>query len=242
MIKADKIFTRMRSLLGGARIEDLPIPFTAVATDLLAGKAVWFQTGPVETAVRASIAMPGVFTPVILNGRLLVDGGLLDPVPVAPTASARADVIIAIDLGGEHATPHGGAPARETAEPRPVEEWADRFHRATADLFDRDRVHALLSRLDAGSSTNHDGQGMDSVAEVHDDWPAGLTPFDVMNQSLEVMQSVVTRYRLAGNHPDVLITIPKDACRTLDFHRASEMIALGRELTIAALDASTVLA
>ena len=119
----------MRELLDGALIEDLPVPFTAVATDLLARKAVWFQRGPVDAAVRASIRDPGVFTPVVLNGRLLVDGGLMEPVPVAPTASARADVTIAIDLGGERTGAQEGSPARETAEERPVEEWAERFRR-----------------------------------------------------------------------------------------------------------------
>jgi NTE family protein len=83
IIGAEKVFARVRDLLEGVKIEDLPIPFTAVATDLVARKSIWFQRNPVETAVRASIAMPGVFTPLMLNGRVLLDGGLMDPVPVA---------------------------------------------------------------------------------------------------------------------------------------------------------------
>ena len=235
MIRAEKVFARMRDLLAGVRIEDLAIPFTAVATDLLAGKPIWFQHGPVETAVRASIAMPGVFTPLMLNGRVLVDGGLMDPVPVAPTASAHADVTIAVDLGGDRAASHDGAPARETAEARPIEEWAERFRRGAANLFDRDLVRSLLGRMGGTSSADRDGQDA-AAMEEEETWPAGLGRFDVMNQSLEAMQRMLTRYRLAGDQPDVLITVPKDACRTLDFHRASDMIALGRELTVAALD------
>ncbi len=236
MIRAEKVFARMRDLLDGVNIEDLAIPFTAVATDLLAGKPVWFQRGPVETAVRASIAMPGVFTPLMLNGRVLVDGGLMDPVPVAPTASAHADVTIGVDLGGDRAVAHDGAPARETAEARPIEEWAERFRRGAANVFDSDLVRSLLSRMSGASSTEHDGEDASAAVEEQEAWPAGLGRFDVMNQSLEAMQRLLTRYRLAGDQPDVLITVPKDACRTLDFHRASEMIALGRELTVGALD------
>jgi NTE family protein len=235
MIRAEKIFARMRELLDGALIEDLPVPYTAVATDLLARKAVWFQRGPVDAAVRASIAMPGVFTPVMLNGRVLVDGGLMDPVPIAPTASARADVTIGVDLGGERSGSPVGSPVRETAEERPVEEWVDRFRRGASNLLDHDLVRSLLSHFGGASSADGDDEAR-AAGEPRAALPAGLGKFDVMNQSLEAMQSVLTRYRLAGNPPDVLVTIPKDACRSLDFHRASDMIAIGRDLTIEALD------
>ncbi|HXY44283.1 MAG TPA: patatin-like phospholipase family protein [Acidimicrobiales bacterium] len=238
VIRAEKIFARVGELLDGARIEDLPVTFTAVATDLLARKAVWFQRGSVDLALRASIAMPGVFTPVMLNGRLLVDGGLMDPVPIAPTASAHADVTIAIDLGGERGGSHGGVPARESSEERPVDEWIERFRSGAAHLLDRDLIHALVSRF--GGATGVDDASAPAARESHDPLPAGLTKFDVMNQSLEAMQSLLTRYRLAGNPPDVLITIPKDACRTLEFHRASEMIELGRAATVTALDQAAV--
>ena len=238
MIRAEKVFARMRDLLAGVQIEDLAIPFTAVATDLLAGKAIWFQRGPVETAVRASIAMPGVFTPLMLNGRVLVDGGLTDPVPVAATAAAHAEVTIAVDLGGDRAVSPDGAPARETAEARPIEEWAERFRHGAANVFDRDLVRSLLNRMGGQSSSDHDGPDAPAPEEP-EAWPSGLGRFDVMNQSLEAMQHLLTRYRLAGDQPDVLITVPKDACRALDFHRASDMIALGRELTFAALDRET---
>ena len=233
MIRAERIFARMHELLDGVLIEDLPVPFTAVATDLLARKAVWFQRGPVEAAVRASIAMPGVFTPVMLNGRLLVDGGIIDPVPVAPTASARAGVTIAVDLGGERSGAQEASPAHETAEERPVEEWAERFRRGASNLLDRDLVRSLLSRLGARAGTDDATQASNVRLET---LPAGLSRFDVMNQSLEAIQSVLTRYRLAGDPPDVLVTVPKDACKTLDFHRAAEMITLGRDLTTDALD------
>ncbi len=131
-----------------------------------------------------------------------------------------------------------GAPTRETAEERPVEEWVDRFRRAASNLLDRDLVRSLLSRF---GSASDDDDGTHSARDALDSLPAGLGKFDVMNQSLEAMQSVLTRYRLAGDPPDVLVTVPKDACRSLDFHRASEMIQLGRDLTIAALDHSDVL-
>ena len=161
----------------------------------------------------------------------------MDPVPVAPIASARADVTIAVDLGGERNESQWGAPVRETAEERPIEEWADRLRRRTANLLDRDLVRSLLSHFGGA-----EGDEKHTAKEQSEALPGGLGRFDVMNQSLEAMQSVLTRYRLAGNPPDVLITIPKDACRGLDFHRASDMIAVGREQTVAALDRSDLTA
>jgi NTE family protein len=241
-IRADKIFARVQDMVGGRLIEDLPIPYTAVATDLLARKEVWFQRGPLDVAIRASIAIPSVITPVVLNGRLLADGGLMNPVPIAPTASVRADLTLAVNLNGESRTGRSPVPEAASSEEEPVEEWGDRFRRGAARLLDRDVVRALTARFgSADDVVVADIVGAEEGEVPVDDepdlgaLPAGLGKFDVMNLSIESMQSVLTRYCLAGLPPDVLVSVPKDACRSLDFHRAAEMIELGRELTEAAL-------
>jgi NTE family protein len=269
-IRGDKVVARVRELLDGARIEDLPIPFTAVATDLFARKEVWFQRGPVDAAIRASIAIPGVITPVVINGRLLADGGVTNPVPIAPTSSAQADVTIAVSLAGESSTRPslGGAPVKETADPRPMEEWADRFRAGATQLLDTDMIRSLRGRFGTAATAGAgDGAGSARVAveelpPVVDDAvldaavvgdaavddavdapgtpPPGMGKFDMMYHSIDAMQSVLIRYRLAGYPPDVLVDVPRDACRSLDFHRAEEMIALGRALTDDALDRAGV--
>lgn len=241
-IRAEKVVARVRDLLDGARIEDLPIPYTAVATDLYARKEVWFQRGPVDAAIRASIAIPGVITPVMLNGRLLADGGVTNPVPIAPTSSSRAEVTIGVSLAGEpRGAGGGGAPVQETAEARPMEEWADRFRAGASQLLERDVVRSVLGRF--GSSPGpvpvEEVEDVPAVSDVDGPFgalPPGMGKFDMMYQSLDAMQSVLIRYRLAGYPPDVLVTVPRDACRSLDFHRAGEMIHLGRKLTEEALD------
>jgi NTE family protein len=259
-IRAEKVLARVRELLGGVLIEDLPVPFTAVATDLFARKEVWFQKGPLDAAIRASIAIPGVITPVMLNGRLLADGGVTNPVPLAPTSSARADVTIAVSLGGESRNPPSGSPVEESAEPRPIEEWADRFRAGASQLLDREVVRSLLGRFGASpgpvpveemapldgvgplhASDADTETGVDAGVDGFGALPAGLGKFDMMYQSLDAMQSVLTRYRLAGYPPDVLVSIPRDACRSLDFHRAPEMIELGRAMAEEALDRSGLL-
>lgn len=234
-IRAEKILAKVSQLLNGARIEQLAVPYTAVATDLLARKEVWFQKGPTDQAIRASIALPSIITPVMLNGRLLADGGLMNPIPIAPTASANADVTLAVSLSGERTENRDSSPVQETAEPRPSEEWFERFRRGTAQVLDRDMVRVLTSRFGAGRAAET-AEPATALEESFGALPHGLRKFDVMNMSIDAMQGVLTRYRMAGYPPDVLVTVPKDACRTLDFHRAAEMIDKGRTLTEQALD------
>jgi NTE family protein len=243
-MRAEKVFARVSELLDGVRIEALPMAYTAVATDLVARREVWFQHGPLDAAIRASIALPGIFTPVMLNGRLLVDGGLMDPIPITPTAAVSTDLTIAISLSGDPHVPTFGSATGETADPRPIEEWRDRFRRGASRLLDVEFDMSKLARfsgLGQGAAARPADGPAEALAEpeaaAFGTLPAGLTKVDVMQQSVEAMQSIITRYRLAGFPPDVLVTIPRDAARTLDFHRAAAMIALGRERTIAALDA-----
>lgn len=237
-IRADKILSRVSELLGGVRIEDLRVSYTAVATDLLARKEVWFQKGPLDVAIRASIALPSIITPVMLNGRLLADGGLLNPLPIAPTAAANADLTVGVALSGDVSDQPGPSPVHESAEARPIEEWVERFRRTAAQVLDRDLVRLVAGRLAGGRSTTPGSASEEAEEEVFGTLPPGLRTLDVMELSLDAMQSLVARYRLAGYPPDLLVTVPKNACRTLDFHKAGEMIALGRELTEAALDES----
>jgi NTE family protein len=100
VMSANRLLAEVDRLVEGALIEDLPIPFTAVATDLHAQREVWFQRGSLASAIRASIAIPGFITPVRMNGRVLADGGLVNPVPIEPTAAADADLTLAVSLHG----------------------------------------------------------------------------------------------------------------------------------------------
>jgi NTE family protein len=233
VIRAEKVIGRVREIVGDVRIEEFTIPFTAVATDLLSQREVWFQRGRLDIAIRASIALPGILTPVMLNGQLLADGGLMNPVPVAPIASVPADLSVAISLSGDRAA---GAPQAEAdADPRPVEEWVARFRRGAAHALESDLLRSVRARWLAGTA---DGAVEAAVPPpLGDDLPAGLRRFDVMTLSLDAMQALVHRFRLAAHPPDVLIDVPRDACGTLEFHRAAELIELGRRMTGERLDA-----
>lgn len=252
VIHAEKVLNKVRDLIGDVVIEDLPIPFTAVATDLAAGRSVWFQRGPVDVAIRASIAIPGVITPYVLNGRVLTDGGTLTPLPVAPTVGVSSDLTIGISLGAEERG-RTQSPENVSAEPRPAEEWVGRFRRSASQLLDSDIVRSVVGRFGAAASDERldpdttDTDTTDTGTQgVDDDMPIGpeavaapkFSRVAVMNRSLDIMQSALARHQLAAYPPDVLVEVPRTACRSLDFHKASEMIALGRSLTEAAIDAA----
>lgn len=228
-IRAERILAKVGEILEGVTIEELPIPFTAVATDLHARREVWFQQGPVDQAIRASIALPGFITPMRFNGRLLVDGGLMNPVPIEPTAVARADLTIAISLTGDRIPGTRTTPLKESSEPRALEELAGRLRRSTAGVLESERIKAITHRF-AGARTRDGEAGL--ATAIQDD--VGLV--ELLTMSFDTMSALITRYRMAANPPDIFVSVPVNAVRTLDFHKAAEMIELGRRLTTEALD------
>jgi len=233
VIRAERVLARMAEFVGERRIEDLPIQFTAVAVDLLTGREVWLDHGPLDRAIRASISIPGVITPAAVNGRLLVDGGVLNPVPVAPVAACHADLVVAVSLHGPHTRDPAAAPARESADRRPVAEWWEHFRASAAEVLSSDTVAALAPRL----RLQRTGATPSPQADDIDSRPLpSVGMLEVLSLSLDASQSALTRYSLAAHVPDVLVTVPKDACRTADFHKAAELIDLGRDLARQALN------
>ena len=244
VLRAEKILDAVRDILGPVTIEELSVPYPAVATDLLAGKSVWFQRGPVDDAIRASIAIPGVIAPYEVGGRLLADGGILDPLPMAPIAAVNADLTIAVSLNGSEPG------ATRDAEPGMTAEWLNRMVRSTTALLDTSTVKSLLDRPTARAVLSRFGA---TPPESDDDWSESsdssdedgadvpevprLGSFEVMNRTIDIAQSALARHTLAAYPPDLLIEVPRTTCRSLEFHRAVEVIAAGRSLTTRALDA-----
>lgn len=239
VLRAGKILDAVRDILGPVSIEELPIPYTAVATDLLAGKSVWFQRGPLDEAIRASIAIPGVIAPHAFDGRLLADGGILDPLPMAPIAAVNADLTIAVSLSGSEA---GGIEDRRDAEPGATVEWLSRMVRSTSALLDTAAARSLLDRPTARAVLGRFGSDDAEADDAGPDAVAGLPAvpkigsFEVMNRTIDIAQSALARHTLAAYPPDVLIEVPRSTCRGLEFHRAVEVIAAGRALANEALD------
>jgi NTE family protein len=198
LVRGEKLVNTLVGLVGEKLIEDLPISFTAVATDLRGQKEVWIRSGSLFDAMRASFAIPLFFTPFRLNGVDLVDGGVLNPVPIAPTSCDGTDITIAVDLNGSGESPI--EPAEVSAAPE-----------APASPI-REKLNRFIARLQPPTTS---GGGRD--------WGA----YEIATQAFEAMQSTIARQKLAVYPPDTVIEIPRSACRTMEFNRAAEMIALG---------------
>lgn len=205
LFKGDRIMDRLAELVGDTRIDDLSMPFSAVATDIQKREEVWITAGSMFEAIRASIAIPGFFTPVHRDGRLLVDGGLLSPLPMTPLLYHEAEFNVVVSLNGNAHQPEPRVP-----EEREQDEPANKL----LQWFQQTRQSLGLEGDNQSSS--------DSVV-------------DIFAQSVEAMQDRIGRYQLAAFEPDLLIEVPVDACGILDFHRGKEMIDLGYELTVDAL-------
>ena len=200
VLRAEKILDAVRDILGEATIESLPIPYTAVATDLITGKSVWLQRGPVDAAIRASIAIPGVIAPHVLDGRLLADGGILDPVPMAPIAAVNADLTIAVSLNGGQSD----APADQSASPetRGTTEWLNKLLRSTSSLLDTAPAKSVRNRFGSAEDTG-DEEPVAPEAGI-----PKLGSFAVMNRTIDIAQSALARHQLAAYPPDLLIEVP----------------------------------
>jgi len=230
LLRLERVLARTSEMLDGALIEELPIPFTAVATDIGVRREVWFTSGPLEAAIRASISIPGVVTPVMVNGRLLVDGGVLNPVPMEPVIGADADFTMAISLSGPKDHSEVLTPTRESSAQRPTNEWLDRFLKSASGVWENDFVASILARFTKGEDAE--------PQRPFDPPPPGLSLTDVTTMSLDTMGALITRFRLAALPPDIHVSVPGDAAKMMDFHRADELIELGRTLTTKALDAA----
>lgn len=234
-IRAQRVIDRVAELLPETRIEDLGIPYTAVATDLTARREIWFQRGPVALAMRASIAIPSAVTPVMINGRLLADGGLMNPVPMEPLLGSPADLTVAVDLSGPRAADGSRQPVSESAEDPDGSDWLDRVRRGAADVLDSDLVRTVRARVasrPAAELTEEEHPRRLSFGDL----PRELRTGDVLALSMDASQALITRFRMAANPPDVTVHVPVDSSGLFDFHRAAELIPLGRRLAADALD------
>jgi len=201
LVKGDKIIATLTDLVGDIEIEQLPIKFTAVAADIANEKEVWLSSGSLFDAIRASISLPLFFTPFNYKGVDLIDGGVLNPVPIAPTFGDNTDLSIAVNLGGA------------VINSEIIEKESD-------EIKSSNKVSRFLARFKRNV-----------VEHSVNEWGA----YDIANQAFDAMQSTIARQKLAAYPADYFVEIARNACGTLEFHRADEMIKLGYNAAEASL-------
>jgi NTE family protein len=199
LLKGDRLMQFFRSNFADRPVDQLGVPFGAVATSLQTGAEVWLRSGSTLDAVRASIALPGIFTPVRWEGSLLVDGGLANPIPVSLARAMGADVVIAVDLGSDILGRRFRAAAALEAPPSPPQ-WMRKLRES-------------LSAFAPAQSREE---------------PPLPSMIDVLSASLDIVLVRIARSRMAGEPPEVLVAPRLARLRLLDFHRAKEAIEEGR--------------
>jgi NTE family protein len=202
LVKGDKIIGTLVDLVGERTIEELPITYTAMAVDINNEKEVWLNSGRLFDAIRASISLPLFFTPVSYRGDYLIDGGVLNPVPIAPTFNDDTDLTIAVNLGG----PPGAVIESLDKKPESMDKPGS----------SRSKIHQFVRDLKSSDENGAEGK---------------LGAYDIANQAFDAMQSTIARQKLAAYPPDIVIEISRNACGTFDFDRAEELIELGRTRT-----------
>jgi len=201
LIGGDKLAAQLEAPMGQTLIEDLPLKFASVATEVRTGHEIWLTHGRMVDALRASYALPGIFAPVLAGDRWLVDGALVNPVPVSAARALGAEIVIAANLSSDiftHSTTIYSHGASAAAEPAPAKRGFGKF-------FSAERA---VKREFFG------GAGRPGISSI-------------MVDAFNIMQDRITRARLAGDPPDLLISPRVGQIGWFDFHRADDLIAHG---------------
>ena len=226
LIDGTRIMKFLQGFKGDALIEDFDKPYMAIASDINTGREVWLQEGSVFDAVRASVSIPGFLSPFYLNGKWLVDGGLINPVPVSACRALGADIIIAVNPN---------ASVLEFRQKAIRKKQADKI--AKKKKADEEPRTAVLDRL------------LGSVPDVVSNRIKAITPdflmpgaqslgyIDVVSSSIDIMTNQIMRSRLAGEPPHILLNPELGKFGIIEFNRADEAITEGRKIVRDALPA-----
>ena len=222
LVDGKKIVAFVRKHVEITAIEALALPFSAVATDLLTGREVVLADGDLIEAIRASIAIPGMFTPVPRAEALLADGGLVNPLPISVVRAMGVDAVIAVDLNLHPlAGERGKAGPQAVAEPEPMR-WKPYGHWAPPTLVQK--VNAQVARLDQKRRT---------AMRQWTDFRRQPTIFDIIGHSVRIMEAQITEMRLKLEPPEILIRPDLSRIGFMEFHRAAAAMEAGYQAAMA---------
>lgn len=215
-IKGEKIFHKMQKLnmIPDINIEDMAIKYVAIAADIIKNEEIIFDSGNLHNAIRASISIPNVFTPVEHSEGVLVDGGVLNPLPINRISRSTNDLLIAVDLNS--LVPYLKPSIKK---------------KQTGKAMHSEKTIKLIKRWDKLFSSHHD-EKVDKAANKK----LKLSYFDILSRSVQLMQSKLSMQTIESYPPDVLINISKYSCSVFEFYKGEEMIAYGREACRKALN------
>ena len=246
LIDGTKVANFVQQYITSNAIENLPLPFHSVATDIGTGEEIVFKQGDIIEAVQASISAPGIFTPVRFGERILVDGGLVNPVPVSVAKSMGADLVVAVDLN--HDIVAGKSPLKnnlnnptnhtnESVQDHDNDQPQNGFSRALSNLGG-EKYQQAMARINRQLGS-FDSPTLKQIRAWLDEEPLPNI-FEIMLASINIMENQITKTRLRIDPPDLLIRPPLGSIRFLEFHRAEEIINIGYQETKKQLQQSDI--
>jgi NTE family protein len=219
LMRSHKAFEALGEIVPHTDIEQLPRRFAAVATDLATGREVWLREGALLPAIRASVALPGLIAPERIDDRWLVDGGLVNPVPVSGCRALGADTVIAVDLNSTLLGRRVFSPVSSTPE---------RIGTEAPAAGDEDPVARFRKSLQELTGRLREQLGLDNEAGVEAGSPRPPSLYEVVANSINIMQVRIGRSRMSGDPPELLVTPHLEDFALHDFDRADEAIEAGR--------------
>jgi NTE family protein len=217
-LKGERVFVEMEKLMGDHMIEDFDIPFTAVATDLKSKKEVWFRSGSLFKAVRASAAIPTILTPVYTDNQILVDGGVSNPIPIEAIKAYSNDLVVVVNINSaiayeplEEFIPVK-EPEAENEYLKKLYEWKDRYFPASEVSIEEAKSPPAAPKVDKPSFIG------------------------LLNKTIDLMEDRLIELSLYKYEPDIVISVSRDVCGIFEFYKTRELIEAGRRACKLALD------
>jgi len=210
-IEGEKLSELAKGYIKDDLIESLPHQLGMVATELDTGREVWFQKGSIHDALRASIALPGMFTPVKINGKWMVDGGLSNPVPVSLCRAMGADVVIAVNLNGDIVGKHYRSDKKDITSNK-----------------NKSNDYALWERVSSQFKNSLNERKDNFLSQLFGDSLDAPGLFDVLSGSINIMQDRITRSRMAGDPPEIILVPRLSELGLMEFDQAEKAIKEGR--------------
>lgn len=198
MVRGDKVFKKMKQLIPDENIENLPIPYAAVAVDMISKKEVVFKEGSIYDAIRASVSIPTVFTPVKSEHKLMVDGGVLNNIPVDHVARSKDDMLFVVNVNADVPLYKPRVPEKDH------EEKQSRYNKHTREFY----------------------KHLQKLTPTHDE--ENLSYFNLISRTIDLMTWRIDELSLQRHNPDLLIEMSRDSTTLWDFYKAEELVELGR--------------
>jgi NTE family protein len=212
-IKGDKVFGELKKLIADCQIEDLNIPFVCTAVEIPSGKEHVFRKGSLYAAIRASVSIPTVLTPAKIHGKEYIDGGILNPIPLSLLPKEkRGEIVLAVDLNG------------------PKEVFVNLIEEK-----DKIILPPTISKLPNWMIDYQKKFSTYFSILEKDEKPKGMGFIDLMNYSFDILQDKFSELVLEKHQVDIIVEISRTQAKTLEFHRASEMIEIGKQKTLKAI-------